>query len=217
VDPLWVLVARSLFVAALGVCLALPCALWLGLRLARGQLRAGAAIETVAMLPLVLPPVVTGFALLSAFSPLYPPGQWLQSAFGIRVPFTLAAAVLAAAVVSFPLLLRGIKSGFAGVGVAYEEVAATLGCSRTQVFLRVTLPLAKPGLVAGMMLALARALGEFGATLVVAGNIPGRTQTLPLAIYRATQVGDTRTGWTLILIAVFLALALTLLARPFER
>lgn len=216
-DTLWVLVVRSLAVAVLGVVLALPWALWLGVRLARGHLRAGAAIETVAMLPLVLPPVVTGFALLSAFSPLYLPGRFLAEHFGIRIPFTLAAAVLAAAVVCFPLLLRGIKAGFAGVPSSCEEVAATLGCSRTQVFVRVSLPLARPGLVAGIVLALARALGEFGATLVVAGNIPGRTQTLPLAIYRATQLGDTNTGWLLILIAVLLAGTLIMVARPYER
>jgi molybdate transport system permease protein len=216
VDPLWVLVTRSLAVASIGVALSLPVALWLGLRLARGRLPGAAAIETVAMLPLVLPPVVTGFALLTFFSPLYPPGRWLESTFGIRVPFTLTAAMLAAALVSFPLLLRGIKTGFAGVSASLEEVAATLGCSRARVFWRVTLPLARRGVTAGIILALARALGEFGATLVVAGNIPGRTQTLPLAIYRATQLGDVTSGWLLILMAVLLALGLALLARRFE-
>jgi len=217
VDPVWVLVLRSTLVAVLGVALVFPVALWLAWKVARRPSGLGTVLETIAMLPLVLPPVVTGFVLLIALSPLYLPGRLLESAFGIRVPFTLAAAVLAAGVVSFPLLLKGIKTGFASVHPRLEEVAATLGCSRYQVFVRVTLPLARHGLAAGLLLALARAVGEFGATLVVAGNIPGRTQTLPLAIYRATQLGDTHTGWLLIAISALLALALTLVARPFDR
>lgn len=216
-DPLWVLLARSVVVASLGVMLFFPLALWLGWRLARTRLPGAAVIETIAMLPLVLPPVVTGFALLTLFSPLYFPGRILADTFGLRVPFTLGAAVLAAGLVAFPLLLRGIKMGFARAGVACEEAAATLGCTPSQVFWRVTLPLARHGVLAGLILALARALGEFGATLVVAGNIPGRTQTLPLAIYRVTQLGDTTTGWWLVALAVALALCLTLIARRFER
>ncbi len=216
-DPLWVLVVRSVAVAFLGVLLFFPLALWLGWRLARTPFPGAAVIETIAMLPLVLPPVVTGFALLMFFSPVFPLGRMLEDIFGLRVPFTLSAAVLAAGLVSFPLLLRGIKTGFAGASTACEDAAATLGCTRAQVFWRVTLPLARRGVAAGVILALARALGEFGATLVVAGNIPGRTQTLPLAIYRVTQLGDVTTGWWLVGLAVLLALALSLLARPFER
>lgn len=216
-DPLWVLVTRSVVAAILGVAVFFPLALWLGWRLARSRMPGAAIIETVAMLPLVLPPVVTGFALLILFSPLFFPGHAIESVTGLRVPFTMTAVVLAVGLVSFPLLLRGIKSGFAGASVACEEVAATLGCTRTQVFWRVTFPLARRGVVAGVILALARALGEFGATLVVAGNIPGRTQTLPLAIYHVTQLGDTTTGFWLVGLAVALALGLTLLARRFER
>jgi len=217
VDPLWVLVARSVFVAVVGVLLFLPLALWLGWKLARAKWRGAAVIETIAMLPLVLPPVVTGFALLVLFSPAFPLGGLIKQTLGTQVPFTLSAAVLAAGLVSFPLLLRGIKTGFAGASPVYEEAAATLGCTRSQVFWRVTLPLARRGVAAGVILALARAVGEFGATLVVAGNIPGRTQTLPLAIYRVTQLGDVTTGWWLVGLAVVLAFGLSLAARPFER
>ena len=117
---------------------------------------------------------------------------------------------------SFPLLVRGVKLGFEAVPREVEEVAATLGHSPRSVFLRVSLPLARYGILTGLILALARALGEFGATLVVAGNIPGRTQTLPLAVYRATQLGDTNTGWVLIGVAILLAATLLLIARRFE-
>ena len=216
-DSLLSLITRSLIVAACGVLLAAPPALWLGHRLAKRRIRAAALIETLAMLPLVLPPVVSGFVLLYLFSPASPVGYVLQSLLGVRVPFTLVAAVLAAAVVSFPLFLRSVKAGFAGVPKVYEEVAATLGQTPRQVFWSTTFPLARAGITAGVVLGLARALGEFGATLVVAGNIPGRTQTLPLAIYRATQLGDTKTGWLLIGIAAVLALILMLITRRLER
>jgi molybdate transport system permease protein len=216
-DSLFALVTRSVIVAACGVLLAAPLALWLGHRLAKRRIRAAALVETLAMLPLVLPPVVSGFVLLYIFSPASPLGYAVQSVFGVRVPFTLVAAVLTAAVVSFPLFLRSVKVGFAGVPRVYEEVAATLGQTPRQVFWSTTFPLARAGVAAGVVLALARALGEFGATLVVAGNIPGRTQTLPLAIYRATQLGDTKTGWLLIGVAAALAFVLMMITRRLER
>jgi len=216
-DSLLALVIRSVLVATCGVLLSAPFALWLGHRLAKRRIRAAALVETLAMLPLVLPPVVSGFVLLYLFSPTSPLGYVLLAVFGIRVPFTLVAAILTAAVVSFPLFLRSVKTGFAGVPRVYEEVAATLGQTPRQVFWSTTFPLARAGISAGVVLALARALGEFGATLVVAGNIPGRTQTLPLAIYRATQLGDTKTGWLLIGVAAALAFVLMLVTRRLER
>ena len=211
------LILRSILVALIGVALAAPPAIALGFILARRSFRGRALLETVLMLPLVLPPVVTGFVLLYLLSPVSPVGAMLYDTFGLRLPFTLAAAVLAAAAVSFPLFLRGAKTGFAHVPVELEELAATLGHGPRAVFRKVTLPLARSGIVAGMVLALARALGEFGATLVVAGNIPGRTQTLPLAIYQATQLGDITTGWILIGAAATLALVLMLVAARLER
>ena len=194
-----------------------PFAVYLGYVLARRRFRGKALLETVAMLPLVLPPVVTGFFLLYLLAPRGPVGFVLNAAFGIRIPFTLTAAILAAGLVSFPLFLRGAKVGFAGVPRELEEMVSTLGHRPAAVFRKVSLPLARHGILAGMLLAFARALGEFGATLVVAGNIPGRTQTLPLAIYRATQLGDTKQGWLLIGVAAALAFVLMLVTRRLER
>lgn len=212
-DPFW----RSLVVSAFSVVLAAPPALILGYVFARRSARRFVVLETVCMLPLVLPPVVSGFVLLWLLAPVGPFGKILWEAAGVRIPFTMTAAVLASALVSFPLFLRGAKIGFTGVGRALEEAAATLGHRPIAVFLKVSLPLARPGIVAGVLLAFARALGEFGATLVVAGNIPGRTQTLPLAIYQATQLGDARTGWTLVALSVALAFLLMLVSTRFER
>ena len=171
----------------------------------------------MAMLPLVLPPVVTGFFLLYLFAPAGPLGRLILGLFGARIPFTLTAAVLAGALVSFPLFVRGARTGFAAVPRELEETAATLGHGPRGVFWRVSLPLARPGIMAGALLAFARALGEFGATLVVAGNIPGRTQTLPLAIYQAAQLGDVRSGWILVGFSAALAFVLILVSARFER
>ena len=215
--PLSTLIIRSVLVAVVAVAVAAPPAVWLGYVLARRRFRGRALLETVLMLPLVLPPVVTGFVLLYLLSPVSPLGAVFYDTLGVRIPFTLTAAVLAAATVSFPLFLRGARTGFAQVPTELEELASTLGHDPRAVFRRVTLPLARPGIVAGMVLALARALGEFGATFVVAGNIPGRTQTLPLAIFQATQLGDITTGWILIGTAAALALLLMMVAGRLER
>jgi molybdate transport system permease protein len=211
------LIGRSLLVAGCSTALAALPAVWLGHIFAHRRSTVAKISEAVAMLPLVLPPVVSGFFLLYLLAPSGPVGALLERALGVRVPFTLAAAVLASTLVSFPLFLRGARVGFAGVPRELEETAATLGHGPRGVFLRVSLPLARPGIVAGALLAFARALGEFGATLVVAGNIPGRTQTLPLAIYEAAQLGDVRTGWILVGCSAALAFALIFLSARFER
>jgi molybdate transport system permease protein len=208
---------RTLLVAGVSVAITAPFAVYLGYVLARRRFRGKALLETIAMLPLVLPPVVTGFFLLYLLAPRGPIGFVLNAAFGIRIPFTLTAAVLAAGLVSFPLFLRGTKVGFAAVPRELEEMASTLGHRPAAVFRKVSFPLARHGILAGMLLAFARALGEFGATLVVAGNIPGRTQTLPLAIYQATLLGDATTGWILITIAALIAMVLMLAASKLER
>lgn len=209
--------ARSLFVASFATLLAVLPAVWLGFRFARRRGVGTSVGEAIAMLPLVLPPVVTGFFLLYLFAPAGPLGRLMLGSFGVRIPFTLTAAVLAAALVSFPLFLRGAKSGFLAVPRELEETAATLGHGPRGVFMRVSLPMARPGIVAGALLAFARALGEFGATLVVAGNIPGRTQTLPLAIYQAAQLGDTGSGWILVGLSAALAFVLIVVSARFER
>ncbi|HET6231150.1 MAG TPA: molybdate ABC transporter permease subunit [Longimicrobiaceae bacterium] len=151
-------------------------------------------VDGLLVLPLVLPPVVTGFFLLVLLGRDGPVGILLQRAFGVRLLFTLHAAVLAAAVVAFPLMYQSAKAAFAAVDHRLEDAARTLGAGEARVFLAVTVPLSWPGLVSGTVLAFARSLGEFGATVMVAGNIPGETTTVPLAIYSLADAGDLRTA-----------------------
>jgi molybdate transport system permease protein len=211
------LMVRSLEMSLLSLALSTVPAIGLGYVFARHPFRGRIWLESIVMLPLILPPVVSGFFLLYLFAPSGPAGALLDWAFDIRVPFTFAAGVLAASVISFPLYVRGAKLGFAGVAREFEEVAATLGHRPWAVFFKVSLPLARRGIAAGLILALARALGEFGATLIVAGNIPGRTQTLSLAIYQATQSGHLEAGWILIGISVAIAIVLMTVASRLER
>jgi molybdate transport system permease protein len=154
-----------------------------GLVIARLRFPGVQLFEAILMLPLVLPPTVVGYYLLRFLGT----GGPVEAVFGVNVVFTWVAAVVASAVVALPLMVMAAKAGIRGVDPAFENAARTLGSSEAGVFFRVTLPLARRGLIAGTVLAAARALGEFGATLMVAGNIPGRTQTLPLFIYDAVQ------------------------------
>lgn len=190
------LIAFTLGVSALAVAASLPTGLALGWVLARKQWPGKALVETLVMLPLVLPPVVTGLLLLKLFGRKGPFGGMLEQA-GIEMIFTWKAVVLALAVMSFPLLLRCIRTAFEEVPRHLEEAAATLGRTPWQVFTRVSIPLARRGIAAGLILGFARALGEFGATMMVAGLIPGVTETLPLAIYRSFQAGDDSRVWML--------------------
>ncbi len=190
------LIAFTLGVSALAVAASLPAGLALGWVLARKQWPGKALVETLVMLPLVLPPVVTGLLLLKLFGRKGPFGGMLDQA-GIEMIFTWKAVVLALAVMSFPLLLRCIRTAFEEVPRHLEEAAATLGRTPWQVFTRVSIPLARRGIAAGLILGFARALGEFGATMMVAGLIPGVTETLPLAIYRSFQAGDDSRVWML--------------------
>lgn len=149
-------------------------------------------VDGLLILPLVLPPVVTGYVLLALLGRNGPVGRVLDAWFGVRLVFTLEAAVIAAAVVSFPLMYHSAKAAFAAVDGRLEDAARTLGAGEVRVFARVTLPLAWPGLVAGTVLAFARSLGEFGATAMVAGSIPGETATVPLTIYALADAGELR-------------------------
>lgn len=146
-----------------------------------------AVIEAVLIMPLVLPPVVTGFLLLLLIGKQGPLGRLLSETLHTQIIFTPYAAILAGAVVAFPLMYQSAKAAFQGVDTTLEDAARTLGANKWRVFWTVTIPLAWPGLVAGLVLSFSRALGEFGATIMVAGNIPGKTQTLPLAIYFAAE------------------------------
>lgn len=172
-------VTTSLLATALAIALGLPLA-WV---LARTDLPGRAALRALVLLPMVLPPVVGGVALLSAFSRRSPLGSWLFDAFGIQLTFSRAGVVLAETFVAMPFFVITVEAALRGLDVRYEQVAAGLGAGPGQVFRRVTLPLIAPAVAAGALLSWARALGEFGATITFAGNVAGRTRTLPLAVY----------------------------------
>ena len=201
----------SLQVATAATLLALPVALGLALALARGQWRGKALLEALVALPLVLPPVVIGYALLISFGRQGPLGRWLYDWFGITFVFSFRGAVLAAAVMALPLMVRAVRQALEAVDRGLEDAARTLGASRLDAFASVTLPLAAPGLLSGAVLGFAASLGEFGATITFVSNVPGQTQTLPLAIYSALQSADGETA-ALRLVACSVVLALGALA-----
>lgn len=182
----WDALRLSILVTAVATALIVAVGLPLALLLARRRFRGQTLLEAIIFLPLVLPPTVVGYYLLLFLGRNGPLASWLD----VQLLFTWGAAALASAIVGLPLLVQAARAAFAGVDRSLESAARTLGSSELEVFWRVTLPLARRGVLAGLVLAAARALGEFGATLMVAGNIPGRTQTLPLAIYDAVQLRD---------------------------
>lgn len=199
-------IGLSLQVAALGVLIGLPFALWIGWLLAKSSMRGKAVLDTIVSFPLVLPPVVTGYFLLRLMGRDGPVGGLLHGLFGVDVVFTWVAAALAAALVSLPLMVRAIEVSMAGVDPRLESAARSLGASPFKTFFSITAPLAYRGILAAALLAFARGLGEFGATIVVAGNIPGRTQTAPLYIFNRLQVGDDAAAIRLIAASLVLAL-----------
>lgn len=197
----------SLVVALLATLAGFPLALGVGWLLARRDFPGKALVSTVILAPLVVPPVVTGFLLLSALGSQSPLGRWLDG-LGVSVPFTLLGAALAALVVGLPLYVLSVRNAFESVDPHYEEVSWTLGAPPRRTFLRISLPLALPGIAAGAVLAFARALGEFGATVVLAGNVEGQTRTIALAVYTLLESPSGRgTTWTLVGASVVLALA----------
>lgn len=201
----WQLIGFTARMAALSTLMVLPVGLAVAWCLARLQWRGKALLETVVTLPLVLPPVVTGLALLKLFGRRGLLGRWLHQVFGLDVIFTWRAVVLALAVMSLPLLVRAARTAFEEVDRAFEQIARTLGAGEWRIFLTVTLPLARRGVLAGTLLAFARALGEFGATIMVAGNIPGHTTTLSVTVYQQVQLGDDAHAWLLAGVSACLA------------
>jgi molybdate transport system permease protein len=205
----------SLRVAAWAVVWSLPFGVLAALALARGRFPGKTLLDTVLHLPLILPPVVTGYALLLLFGRRGVLGAFLANTFGIVFAFRWTGAALACAVMGFPLMVRAIRLAVEAVDRRLEDAAGTLGAAPRWVFLTVTLPLILPGILAGAILAFARSLGEFGATITFVSNIPGETQTLPSAIYTFTQVpGGDAGALRLSIIAVIIA-ALALLASEF--
>ncbi|MGH7832353.1 MAG: molybdate ABC transporter permease subunit [Candidatus Binatia bacterium] len=184
----------------------LPFGIALSWLFARKEWRFKSVVETVVLLPLVMPPVSTGLILLKIFGRRSPVGQWLYES-GIEIVFNWKGVLVAMAVMSFPLLVRSVRTSFAEVNPRLEQIAATLGASRIRIFFGITIPLAMRGIIAGSLLAFSRALGEFGATILVAGNIPGKTQTLSLAIFNFVETGKDAEAYTLLGITVVLAFA----------
>jgi len=211
-------VRLSLEVAGRSVLLSLLPAMLAAWLLERGRFAGRVLLDAIVHLPLVVPPVVVGWALLMLFGIQGPIGGPLHDWFGLRLVFTTEAATLATAVMAFPLIVRNIRLGLAAVDRGLEAAARSLGAHPLQVFLRITLPLMSPGLLAGAVTAFAAGLGEFGAVITFASNIPGETQTLPLAIYTATQVpGGEATAARLSAVSFTLAIVLLLLAEAIAR
>jgi molybdate transport system permease protein len=204
-------------VAALAVVLILPPGLGVAWLLARRRWPGKSVVETLVTLPLVMPPVATGLILLKLLGRHSPTGRLLHETLGLDVVFTWRAVVLAMSVMSFPLLVRAARIAFEEVNPRLEQIARTLGSGEARVFVTVTVPLAARGIVGGALLAFARALGEFGATVLVAGNIPGRTSTLSLSIYSSVQLGHDDVAFRLLAVSVVLAFVAVFLGESWMR
>jgi molybdate transport system permease protein len=210
----WRAVALSLRVSFWATLVSLPLGIYVAHVLARREFWGKALLNGLVHLPLILPPVVTGYLLLLTFGRKGWVGYHLDQWFGIVLAFRWTGAALAAAVMAFPLMVRAIRLSIEAVDPKLEQAAATLGASRFWVFLTVTLPLILPGIVAGAILAFAKAMGEFGATITFVSNIPGQTQTLPSAIYAFLQVpGGEASAARLVLVAIAVAMAALLLSE----
>jgi molybdate transport system permease protein len=203
----WEIISFTFWMAVLATVAILPFGVGLAWFLARKSWRGKAVVETLVALPLVMPPVATGLILLKLLGRKGPIGGFLHGHFDLDLVFTWRAVVAAMAVMSFPLLVRGARIAFETVNPRLEQVATTLGASPFRVFVTVTFPLAIRGIIAGSVLAFARALGEFGATILVAGNIPGKTTTISVSIYSDIQLGHDSDAFRLLAVSVILAFA----------
>lgn len=210
--------ALSLRVALWSVAASLPFGIAFAWLLARRRFFGKFLVNSLIHLPLVVPPVVIGYLLLLLFGHRGPLGLWLEDWFGVSIAFTWKGAALAAAVMAFPLMVRAIRLSIEAVDIRLEAAARTLGASRARVFATITLPLCLPGIITGALLAFARALGEFGATIMFVSNIPGKTQTLPLALYSVAQTPDgDAAALRLVLLSVALAMAALMVSEYLAR
>ena len=210
---LFLISARTVGLAALATALMLPPGIALAWLLARRRFPGQALVETLVSLPLVLPPVATGLVLLQLLGRRGPLGS-LLSDFGVEVLFTWKAVVVSMAVMGLPLLVRSARAGFEQIDRRYEQIAATLGAPPLRVCLSVSLPLCRRGVLAGALLGFSRALGEFGATILVAGSLPS-TRTIAVGIYNATVIGDDATAFSLLLVSAGLAFGALFLSNRF--
>jgi molybdate transport system permease protein len=200
----WHITFFSLAVGLASTLVILPFGIVLAWLFARKEWPLKSVVETLVLLPLVMPPVSTGLILLKIFGRRSPIGQWLYER-GIEIVFNWKGVLIAMATMSFPLLVRSVRTSFSEVNSRLEQIAATLGASALKIFFVITIPLAYRGIIAGALLAFSRALGEFGATILLAGNIPGKTQTLSLAIFNFVQTGNDPEAYILLGITVALA------------
>ena len=208
----WIALALTLKVAGWATAINLFLGVGIGYAMARWRFPGRDVLDAALTLPMVMPPTVLGYYLLVLIGTQGPIGAWLLQHFGIRLIFTWQAAVIAAAVVSFPLVFKAARAAFETVDPQLEDAARTLGISEAAVFCRVSLPLAWRGILAGLLLSFARALGEFGATLMVAGSIRGKTQTLSIAVYEAVQAGQDDVANFLVAITSITCIAVLLAA-----
>lgn len=214
----WSPIKLSLEIASISLVFVLVTGISLGRFFARKDFRGKMIIETVLLLPIVLPPTVIGFLLIYLFGNNSPVGDFIQHIFHQSVMFTTTAAIIASTVVAFPLMYQTVKIGFESVDRGIEEAAKVDGASSWSVFFFVTLPLSFRSIITGLVLSFARALGEFGATFMFAGNIPGKTQTAPIAIYVAMDSGNMKLAWLLVLsmviISILMLFATNIIKKP---
>jgi molybdate transport system permease protein len=211
-ESAWITLRLSLKVAAWATALNLVLGVGVGFLLARGRFPGRDVLDTLLTLPMVMPPTVLGYYLLVLLGRRGWLGEWLQTHFGINLIFTWQGAVIAAALVSFPLVFKPARAAFEAVDAQLEQAARVLGIAEVAIFFRVTLPLAWRGILAGLLLSFARAMGEFGATLMVAGSIPGQTQTLSISIYEAVQAGRDDAANTLVWLTSLVCITVLLAA-----
>jgi molybdate transport system permease protein len=209
----WTPLKLSLEVATISVLFVVFFGILLGRLMTKFQFKWKAIVETLLLLPIVLPPTVIGFLLIFFFGRNSLVGAFLEGIFQHSIMFTTWAAIIAATVVAFPLMYQTVKIGFQSVDPEIEEAARVDGASEIKVFLYITLPLAIKSIIAGLILSYARALGEFGATFMFAGNIPGRTQTAPIAIYVAMESGNMKMAWVLVISMVLISFCLLILTN----
>jgi len=214
----WTAIWLSLRVALVATLAALPVAIWIAYLLARKTFPGRQLLNGLVHLPLVLPPVVTGYLLLVLFGQQGPIGSFFDQTFGVSFAFRWTGAALAAGIMAFPLMVRAIRLGFEAVDSGLEDAAATLGASRLRIMFTVTLPLVVPGILAGAILGFAKALGEFGATITFVAAIPGQTQTIPTAIYGLLQVpGSEPAVLGLVIVSIILAMGALLMSEWLAR
>jgi len=214
----WTAIGLSLKVSTVATLVSLPFGIAIALLLARGRFPGRTLLDGIVHLPLVMPPVVTGYLLLLAFGRKGPLGAFFEQTFGLVFAFRWTGAALACGIMGFPLMVRAIRLSIEGIDRKLEQAAATLGAGRILVFASVTLPLALPGILAGVVLSFARALGEFGATITFVSNIPGQTQTVPSAIYALIQTPDgDAAALRLTLISIAISLAALVLSEFLAR